>query len=68
MVREVWRVGRKIPKNLYKGNLDVGRCDLPEYAAEIVAGMNRNGKIDDLQDRIYELEQEVADLEAGNAG
>lgn len=37
---EQWRVGRKIPKNLYKGDLDVGRMDTPELAAEVVAGMN----------------------------
>lgn len=37
---EQWRVGRKIPKNLYKGDLDVGRMDTAELAAEVVDGMN----------------------------
>lgn len=37
---EQWRVGRKIPKNLYKGDLDVGRMDTPELAAEVVVTMN----------------------------
>lgn len=37
---EQWRVGRKIPKNLYKGDLDVGRMDTAELAAEVVVTMN----------------------------
>jgi hypothetical protein len=48
---EQWRVGRKIPKNLYKGDLDVGRMDTAELAAEVVETMNElDGRLTDFLD------------------
>lgn len=35
-----WRVGRKIPRNLYAGNLDVGRMDTAELAETVVRAVN----------------------------
>lgn len=35
-----WRVGGRIPRNLYIGDLDVGRVDTAEIARLIVATMN----------------------------
>jgi hypothetical protein len=35
-----WRVGRKVPINVYEGDRPVCQCQTPEYAARIVAAMN----------------------------
>lgn len=35
-----WRVGRKVPINVYEGDSPVCQCQTPEYAARIVAAMN----------------------------
>jgi hypothetical protein len=35
-----WRVGRKVPINVYDGDTPVCMCQTPEYAAAIVAAMN----------------------------
>lgn len=37
-----WRVGTKVPRNLYENDRDVGRMDTPELAARVVAVMNRD--------------------------
>lgn len=36
-----WRVGSRVPRNLYENDRDVGRMDTPELAARVVAAMNR---------------------------
>lgn len=36
-----WRVGSKVPVNIYKNDVIAGQCQSPELAAEIVEGMNR---------------------------
>ena len=36
----VWRVGSKIPLNVYDGDRPVCQCHTPEDAARIVAAMN----------------------------
>lgn len=36
----LWRVGSKVPVNLYRGDQIMGQCQTPEIAAEIAAGMN----------------------------
>lgn len=46
----VWRIDRKAPKNIYVDDVDVGRIDDPDLAAEIVAAMNLYEAI--LQDAI----------------
>ena len=35
-----WRVGRKVPRNIYRDNEPIAMLATPEIAAEIVAGMN----------------------------
>jgi len=37
----MWRVGTKVPINVYKNDVPVCQCQTPELAAEIVAGMNQ---------------------------
>ena len=37
----VWRVGSKIPLNVYDGDRPVCQCHTPEDAARIVAAMKR---------------------------
>lgn len=40
----LWRVGSKVPRNLYEGDRDVGRMDTPELAARVVAAMNERAR------------------------
>lgn len=35
-----WRVGTKVPINVYEGDKPVCQCQTPEYAARIVSVMN----------------------------
>ena len=42
-----WRVGRHVPRNLYKDGRDVGRMDSAEDAAAICAAMNAAKEIND---------------------
>lgn len=35
-----WRVGKRVPINVYKDDAPVCQCQTPELAAEIVRGMN----------------------------
>jgi len=35
-----WRVGRRVPRNLYENDQDIGRMDTPELAARVVQAVN----------------------------
>jgi hypothetical protein len=35
-----WRVGRRVPRNIYRDDEPIAMLATPEIAAEIVAGMN----------------------------
>jgi len=36
----MWRVGTKVPVNIYKNDQIAGQCQTPELAKEIVNGLN----------------------------
>ena len=40
-----WRVGSKVPLNVYEGDRPVCQCHTPEDAARIVAAMNNESEI-----------------------
>lgn len=44
---ELWRVGTKIPLNVYEGDRPVCQCHTAEDAARIVAAMNAQNSDDD---------------------
>lgn len=35
-----WRVGKKVPINVYAGDIPVCQCQTPEYARQIVEAVN----------------------------
>ena len=41
MTNELWRVGRKVPINVYEGDRPVCQCHLEEDAKRIVDAINR---------------------------
>ena len=41
---EPWRVGTKVNVNVYRGNTPVCQCQSAEFAAQIVAAMDRDVK------------------------
>jgi hypothetical protein len=47
-----WRVGTKVPVNIYKDNKIAGQCQTPELAAELVAAAN--------EDTLFELLEAAA--------
>lgn len=52
----IWRVGSKVPINVYEGERPVCQCHTPEDAGRIVAAMNRNVEfIQDLRDAANEI-------------
>jgi len=40
-----WRVGRKVPLNVYEGNKPMFQCHTPEDAARVVFLLNRLNEI-----------------------
>lgn len=61
----VWRVGKKVPVNLYKDDKIAGQCQTEELAAEVVAGMRDRDSLITvvrqlcvcLQDALYAIPQ-----------
>lgn len=46
---KLWRVGRKVPINVYLGDAPVCQCHTPEMAARIVSAMNQSKEIRQLR-------------------
>lgn len=43
-----WRIGRKVPRNIYRDNEPIAMLATPEIAAEIVADMNEVAELRDM--------------------
>jgi len=41
-----WRIGHKVPLNVYKGDYPVCQCHTPQEALEIVDGMNAKAHLE----------------------
>lgn len=41
-----WRQGRRVPRNLYDGDRDIGRMDTPELARRVVDAVNKVDELD----------------------
>lgn len=44
-----WRVGNRVPVNLYRDDVIAGQCQSAEIAAEIVAGMQQAARVRELE-------------------
>lgn len=51
----IWRVGRKVPINVYDGDRPVCQCHNAEDAALIVAAMERDAKLAAARELVREL-------------
>jgi hypothetical protein len=48
-----WRVGRKVPINVYEGNTPVCQCQTVEYARRIVEAVNAREFGEKLLDSVF---------------
>jgi len=49
-----WRIGHKVPLNVYKGDYPVCQCHTPQEALEIVDGMNVKDELYEALEAAYE--------------
>jgi prefoldin subunit 5 len=53
-VKREWRVGHKVPINVYEGDRPVCQCQTAEYAALIVEAVNAHSRASQPSDRVAE--------------
>ena len=65
MNKPKWRVGTKVPVNLYKDDQIAGQCQTPELAAEIVSGMNAKEDLERAAQGAWYLTQSLLAFRGG---
>lgn len=65
MAETKWRIGHKVPLNVYKGDYPVCQCHTPQEALELVNGMNAKEELERAAQGAWHLTQSLLAMRDG---